>query len=205
MDRHSPYFTGVLALAYSLPDHLRHLHRSASAQLWKVNCWYPIAPGSPDKLIEVVRPSGFVPSCLWPCISSLSPIREHAFFQKPVLHEQFYQSFLQDKDLTTQFLHFTRDDFSDHVACQPFMSGFKNVFQPTIVHVFGIDALLLVVWLYNTLFNTQHISSQSEFFLQKDAHTSLAPHISKTIFTTLDLVDFAFVIIKARPRGWKAS
>ena len=67
----------------------------------------------------------------------LSPIPDHAFFEKPVLQHLLGQCLLQIVRLGTQCLYFARSGLPGRVAGKPLLASLKEFLRPAIIQALG--------------------------------------------------------------------
>src|SRR3954451_8360370 len=71
----------------------------------------------------------------------VAPIRDHAFFEQPVLERKVRNAFLQRARLAAQILHLVGGGGTGGVTSQPALAGLHKLLRPGIVQALG-DAFL---------------------------------------------------------------
>src|SRR4051794_39051451 len=71
----------------------------------------------------------------------VAPIRDHAYFEQPVLERKVRNAFLQRARLAAQILHLVGGGGTGGVTSQPALAGLHKLLRPGIVQALG-DAFL---------------------------------------------------------------
>lgn len=67
----------------------------------------------------------------------VSPIPDHAFFEKPVLHHLLGQRLLQVTSFGSKRLHFGTGGLTGRITGQTLLAGFKELLRPAVVQARG--------------------------------------------------------------------
>ena len=65
------------------------------------------------------------------------PIRDHAFFEQPVLEGEVDNRLLKSRSLGTQLLNLGAGRLTRGITRQPFLPGLQELFRPGIVQAGG--------------------------------------------------------------------
>ncbi len=63
------------------------------------------------------------------------PIREHAFFEQTILHQQLRYCFFQTQRFLTQVLYFIGRGFSSGIPGQTFLARLQRLLAPVVIQI----------------------------------------------------------------------